>query len=146
MLKRFKLIKHALQTMVISEQWNSYSYREKEQDMQKAATVKDFILSDSWWAKIEYILAFTEPIYGMLRLCDTDRPTLHLVYDMWDIMIQKVKAAIYNHEGKQENDSSSFYEVVLSILNDRWSKSSTPLHCLAHSLNPLSFKFTMIHY
>lgn len=32
--------------------------------------------------------------------------------------------------------SSSFYEVVYNIIIDRWTKSVTPLHCLAHSLNP----------
>ncbi|XLS65740.1 hypothetical protein HN51_025714, partial [Arachis hypogaea] len=37
---------------------------------------------------------------------------------------------------KDEQESSSFYNVVHSILVQRWTKSSTPLHCLAHSLNP----------
>ncbi|KAI5351242.1 hypothetical protein L3X38_004133 [Prunus dulcis] len=29
-----------------------------------------------------------------------------------------------------------FFNVVHEILVDQWTKSSTPLHCLAHSLNP----------
>ena len=102
MLKRFKLVKHALQTMVISEQWNSCNYRERDQDVQKATTVKKFILSNLWWAKVEYILALAKPIYEMLRLCDTDKPTLHLVYEIWKTMILKVKKAIYRHEGKKQ--------------------------------------------
>ncbi|KAF7835522.1 Dimer_Tnp_hAT domain-containing protein [Senna tora] len=40
------------------------------------------------------------------------------------------------HEGKELNEESSFYNVVYNILIDRWTKSCTPLHCLAHSLNP----------
>ncbi|XLR17870.1 hypothetical protein HN51_064615 [Arachis hypogaea] len=55
---------------------------------------------------------------------------------MWDSMIKKVKSAIYLYERKDEQESSSFYDVVHSILVQRWTKSSTPLHCLAHSLNP----------
>ncbi|KAH1239288.1 hypothetical protein GmHk_08G023760 [Glycine max] len=55
---------------------------------------------------------------------------------MWDSMIEKVKNAIYQYERKKESEGSTFYEVVHSILIDRWTKSSTPLHCLAHSLNP----------
>ena len=72
----------------------------------------------------------------MLREADTDRPTLHLIYDMWDTMIEKVKASIYRFEGKELSEESSFYSVVYKILVDRWNKSNTPLHCLAHSLNP----------
>nr|KYP55834.1 hypothetical protein KK1_002059 [Cajanus cajan] len=94
------------------------------------------ILNDMWWDKITYILNFTEPIYSMLRACNTDSPTLHLVYEMWDNMIEKVKTSIYRYEGKELNDTSTFYEVVYSILIDRWTKSCTPLHCMAHSLNP----------
>ena len=98
--------------------------------------MKEFILNDLWWDKIEYILAFTEPIYDMLRFCDTEHPTLHLVYDMWDTMIEKVKAVIYKHEKKEEYEGSSFFNIVKTILIDRWTQSYNPLHCLAHSLNP----------
>ncbi|WOK92328.1 hypothetical protein Cni_G01019 [Canna indica] len=72
----------------------------------------------------------------MIRACDTDKPCLHLVYEMWDSMIENVKAAIYRYEGKQLGESSSFYDVVHSILIERWTVNNTPLHCLAHSLNP----------
>lgn len=82
------------------------------------------------------IYSFTLPIYEMLRFCDTDKPCLHLVYEMWDSMIERVKASIYRREGKSENKESSFYSVVHQILVEMWTKSSTPLHCLAHSLNP----------
>ncbi|KAJ1415465.1 Zinc finger, BED-type [Sesbania bispinosa] len=81
-------------------------------------------------------VAETSPIYDMLRSCDTDEPSLHLVYEKWDSMIEKVKLAIYQHEGKELNEHSSFYEVVYGVLIFRWTKSNTPLHCLAHSLNP----------
>ncbi|KAI8540609.1 hypothetical protein RHMOL_Rhmol09G0276400 [Rhododendron molle] len=72
----------------------------------------------------------------MPRSCDTDKPCLHLAYEMWDAMIEKVRAAIYKHENKDQNDELVFYSVVHNILVDRWAKSNTPLHCLAHSLNP----------
>ncbi|XP_038904485.1 uncharacterized protein LOC120090855 [Benincasa hispida] len=135
MLKRFKLIIGDLQVMVISDKWANY----KEDDVVKARRVKDLVLNNLWWDKIDYILAFTTLIYDMIRACDTDAPCLHLVYDMWDEMIIMVKATIYKHEGLQPtkpSDFSSFYDVVYNILIDRWNKNNTPLHCLAHSLNP----------
>lgn len=132
MLRRFKLIKSGLQAMVISDKWSVY----KEDDVVKARFVKDKVLEDEWWEQVNYILSFTTPIYDMLRLCDTDKPCLHLVYDMWDVMIENVKKVIYHHEGKRLNEESIFYQVVYTILVDHWTKNSTPLHCLAHALNP----------
>ncbi|GKA51407.1 putative hAT dimerization domain, ribonuclease H-like domain protein [Tanacetum coccineum] len=132
MLKRFKLIRHALETMVMSEEWASY----REDDQEKARFVRDKVLNEYWWDQVTCILNFTAPIYDMVRACDTDRPCLHLVYEMWDSMVEKVKVEIYKHEGKSPEMSSSFYQVVYDILVARWTKSSTPLHCLAHFLNP----------
>ncbi|XP_027337443.1 uncharacterized protein LOC113851164 [Abrus precatorius] len=131
MLKRLRTLKHGLQTMVISEQWSHY----KEDDVPRVTLMKETIPDDSFWDKIAYILSFTNPMYEMLHSCDTDEPTLHLVYEKWDAMIKQVKYAIYQHEGKELNEHSSFYEVMYNILIDRWTKSNTPLHCLAHSLN-----------
>ncbi|XP_054793744.1 uncharacterized protein LOC129299303 [Prosopis cineraria] len=132
MFKRLKLIKTCLRTMVISEAWNTY----KEDDVKKAVTVKDLVLNDSWWEKIDYILSFTRPIYDLLRFVDTNKPTLHLIYEMWNSMIKEVKESIYKHEKKLLSQHSSFYEVVYGIIIDHWTKGCMPLHYLAHSLNP----------
>ncbi|KAG8365826.1 hypothetical protein BUALT_Bualt17G0012300 [Buddleja alternifolia] len=91
MLKRFKLIKQQLQAMVISERWSCY----RDGDFNEARIVKERLLDDLWWDSVDYILAFMDPIYKILRECGTDK-----------------------------------------MLEDRWSKSNTPLHCLAYSLNP----------
>lgn len=64
--------------MVISKEWNAY----REYDVDKAQTVKNFILNDVWWNKIAYIFDFIEPIDNMVRAWDTDSPTIHLVYEM----------------------------------------------------------------
>ncbi|XP_030963395.1 uncharacterized protein LOC115984516 [Quercus lobata] len=59
-------------------------------------------------------------------------------------MIEKVKAVIYRHEGLEEDQYSSFWGVVYDILIDWWTKNSTPLHCLAHSLNPKYYSIEWI--
>ncbi|KAH1107031.1 hypothetical protein J1N35_010799 [Gossypium stocksii] len=88
----------------------------REDDVSKASLVKERTLDDLWWDKVDYILSFTGPIYYMLRIMDTDRPTLHLVYKMWDEMIEKVKKSIYRHEGKKGDERSIFYKVLYDIL------------------------------
>ncbi|KAL5137178.1 Protein SRG1 [Glycine soja] len=92
--------------------WSSY----KEDDVNMALFVKETLFSDICWYK--------------------DATSLHLVYEMWDSVIEKVRKAIYLYERKEEIEESTFYVVVHSILLDRWIKSSTPIHCLAHCLNP----------
>ena len=92
-------------------------------------------LSDRWWDIVNYILEFTAPIYDMLQVADTDKPCHHLVYEMWDSMIEKMKATIYRHEGLEDDEYSSFWSVVYDMLIDRWTKNCISLHCLTHSLN-----------
>ncbi|XP_072984347.1 uncharacterized protein [Typha latifolia] len=77
MLKKFRKIKKGLQSMVIGDKWSSY----REDDIGKAQFVKDKVLDDIWWDKIEYILAFTEPIYRMLEFADLsiDEPDLETI-------------------------------------------------------------------
>jgi hypothetical protein len=94
------------------------------------------VLDDLWWDKVKYIVELIEPIYSMLWTADTDMPSLHLIYEMWNTMIEAVKACIYHHERKTLDEESSFYDTVYAILYDYWRERDTPLHCLAHSLNP----------
>ena len=70
---------------VISERWSSY----REDDVGNAAFAKEKVLSNFWLGKIDYILSFTFLVYEMLRYCDTDKPCLHLVYEMWDSLIER---------------------------------------------------------
>ncbi|KAL1226374.1 hypothetical protein V5N11_020228 [Cardamine amara subsp. amara] len=132
MLKRFKKIKTGLQQMVISPKWDDY----KEDGAGRASAVKKKILDEIFWDEIEYALSFTLHIYSVIRAADTDRPSLHLVYEWWESMIHEVKKAIFKRERKQLDDDSVFWNAIHSILTSRWSKSNTPLHCFAHSLNP----------
>ncbi|XP_057992401.1 uncharacterized protein LOC110663304 [Hevea brasiliensis] len=132
MLKRFKLIRRALEAMVMSDQWAQY----QENDEGKARFVHDKVVDEDWWENVDYILTFTGPIYDMIRVCDTEKPCLHLVYELWDSMIEMVNKVIFDHERKQVDRFSPFYYVVHRILVDSWAESNTHLLCLAHSLNP----------
>lgn len=119
MLRRFVLVKNALQSMVISPQWDIY-----KDDTEAASVVKEKILSDVWWSKVEYILKITEPLHEMIRVADTDNPCLHLVYEMWDSMIEKVRKAIHEREERNLNDheESPLFKQVYKVLIDRWTK------------------------
>ncbi|WOH11569.1 hypothetical protein DCAR_0831058 [Daucus carota subsp. sativus] len=132
--QRLLLVKSALEKTVLDLNWKAFRKTNLEA---KADHVKECVISDRWWDKLEYFVAFTSPIYNMIRLADTGTPCLHLVYDMWDSMIEEVREKIFNEEGKDpKNDESEFFNDVQYVLENRWNKSNTPLHCMAHSLVP----------
>ena len=93
MLKRFKFIKRNLQDLILSDQWNMYM----DDDVEQTQFIKEKVLDDLWRDKINYFIAFTNPIYDMIWVTDTDTPFLHLVCDMWDITIEKKKGKMSNH-------------------------------------------------
>ena len=103
----------------------------------KVNDVKLLIIDDNWWDKIDYFLKFTKPIIDMLRAADKDGPLLHLTYDMWNTMIENVKAIIFEQEGLNiSSGQSQFFDAINEILVSRWAKSNTHLHCLTHALIP----------
>ncbi|KAK9733541.1 hypothetical protein RND81_04G074100 [Saponaria officinalis] len=101
----------------------------------KARKIRMLILDDSWWEKVEYFLEFMKTIYQMIKFGDRDAPVLHLIYDMWDCMIEDIKVVIFKREGKYINH----------VLELRWNKSNTPLHCLAHSLVPKYYSINWLN-
>ncbi|KAE8793328.1 hypothetical protein D1007_32029 [Hordeum vulgare] len=138
MLKRFLLIKDALTLMVIHASWANY----REDDPITAQRVKELILSDLWWDKIAYIVSFTSPIYSMIRLTDTDKPSLHLIYEMRDDMIEKNADSIEDiddFEPKQwwgtDRGSTKFLKILALKLLGQPSSSS----CYERNWSPYSF-------
>eukprot|EP00253_Pinus_taeda_P002694 PITA_02694 len=78
-----------------------------------------------------------DPIISLLRFADTDKPILGEVYEGWDSMIESVKSNILQSECPEyETSPEAFCGTIHVILVSRWDKNCTPLHCLAHSLNP----------
>ncbi|XP_074347289.1 uncharacterized protein LOC141686133 [Apium graveolens] len=134
MAQRLLLVKTSLEKTVLDPNWKTFRKTNLEF---KADHVKECVISDRWWDKLEYFIGFTSPIYNMIRLGDTDTPCLHLIYDMWDTMIEEVREKVFKEEGVDlKMGESSFFNGIQHILEARWNKSNTPLHCMAHSLVP----------
>ncbi|PKU64843.1 hypothetical protein MA16_Dca020922 [Dendrobium catenatum] len=58
----------------------------------------------------------------MLRVIDTDKSCLHLIYEineMWDLMLAKVKKIIYRHERNTLHGNPSFWDIIYAIIEDR---------------------------
>ena len=66
----------------------------KEEDVGKK-NVKETLLDDIWRQKVDYILSFTTLIYDVLRKTNTNATSLHLINQMLDSMIEKVRKVIH---------------------------------------------------
>jgi len=133
MLKRLREVKTALGAMVISEFWSFWS----KTDQAASKRVKDTVLDDAWWERVDLIIRIMDPIISLLRVADTDKPILGEVYEGWDSMIESVRSIILQSECPEyETSASAFCDTIQDILVSRWDKNCIPLHCLAHSLNP----------
>ena len=56
--------------------------------------MKMMVVDDEWWGKVEYLLAFFKPIVDLLRMLDTDTPSLGELYEGIDSMIKKISVVI----------------------------------------------------
>ncbi|KAL7178002.1 hypothetical protein ACSBR2_031207 [Camellia fascicularis] len=137
MAKCLKETKSALEKMVMDARWKIYKGDGKNPMDATAREVKQLIVNDVWWDDLDYLLSFTEPIVDMLRDAHTNALVLHSIYDLWDTMIENVKAIIFEHEDKDHiTRQPDFIDTIHEILEARWTKNNTPLYCIAHSLVP----------
>ena len=67
-------VKSALQETVVSADYNSWA--EKQTYKAEAIRVKKLILEDDVWAEIELTVELFKPIVELLRLVDSDLPTM----------------------------------------------------------------------
>jgi hypothetical protein len=133
MLKRLREVKAALRSMVISKFWSFW----RKTDQASSKKVKDTVLDDAWWERVDLTIKIMEPIISLLPFADTDKPILGEVYEGWDSMIESMRTIILQNESPEYGTSAEiFFTTIQDILINRWNKNCTPLHCLAHSLNP----------
>ena len=93
------------------------------------------ILDEHWWARVQFVLDFTEPIITMLQFVDTNAPCLGDVYDGMDIMVEKVKLSIQAHE-TNPTECEALCKKVEDIIHYRWERMTIPLHHLTYALSP----------
>ena len=68
MLKRLREVKTVLVSMVISEYWSFW----RKMDQSASKQVKDTILDDVWWERVDLTIKIMEPLISLLRFAGTD--------------------------------------------------------------------------
>jgi len=90
-----------------------------------------------------------EPIISLLRfeLCRHGQAHPRRdVYEGWDSMIETMNTVVLENECPEYGTSTeSLWSTIQDILISMWDKNCTPLHCLAHSLNPKFYSYEWLN-
>ena len=132
MLRRLVEVKQPLVSMVVSQLWAEW----RQSNFERGTMVHRLCLDEEWWSKIDFVLKFTTPAFELLRSADTDQPFLGEVYDGMDTMVEKTMEIISQESPQLLFVDVGFANLVQKIMVDRWNSFNTPLHTLAHALNP----------
>ena len=93
-------------------------------------------LDEDCWSKIAFLLMFTTLAFELLWNADTDQPFVGELYDGMDSMVEKTMEIISQESPQHLFVDGHFVELIKRIIVDRWNNFNTPLHTLAHALNP----------
>jgi hypothetical protein len=123
MLKRLREVKAALGSMVISKFWSFW----RKTDQASSKKVKDTMLDDAWWERVDLTIKIMDPIISLLRFADTDKTILGEVYEGWDSMIESVSTIILqNGSPEYGTPTKIFFTTIQDILINMWNKNCTP--------------------
>lgn len=125
-------VKQALVSMVVSQVLAEW----RQADSECGYMLRKMCLDDDWWRKIDFLLKFTTAAFELLRNADTNQPFVGEVYDGMDSMVEKTMEIISQESQQILFVDDHFVDLVKKIIVDRWNNFNTPLHTLAHALNP----------
>ena len=111
--------------MVVSPRWQTW----KQSNSEKAMWVRGTILDEAWWVQAELFVSIMEPLFDLLKLCDSDVPMLGDIYEGTDRMLERIQQIL-------EEKDPVLFGTIKDIIISRWNKYNTPLHALSYALNP----------
>jgi hypothetical protein len=115
-LKKLVEEKESVRIVVYSTEWEN-SHLSKES---KGKELEQNILGITFWESATKVLKICEPIIDMLRMVDSDTPSMGFVYEGMD----RCKEAIANSFNNLENEYMEIWEVI----DERWKMLHSPLH------------------
>jgi hypothetical protein len=122
--KRLLKARQALGAMVMSDAWD-----EMITDREGANVVKEIVLDNQFWSRVQYVLQFTKPFYHMIRFADPNRPIIGKVYEQMDSMLGQIKDIVEPRDVK-------LYNHIRVEVEKRWKMLNIPLHALTYVLTP----------
>ncbi|KAL2897839.1 Toll-like receptor 4, partial [Bienertia sinuspersici] len=130
MLKRMLDVREALATTIVTKAWRDWLAKQDVPTRNTGFEVVETINDEVFWDEVSNVIVITKPIWKLLKFCDGDGPKMGEIYERMDNLVGEVKDIMFMNKHKNE------YDIVESILIERWNKMTIPLHCLAYALCP----------
>lgn len=124
MLERMLKVRPALQQMAFSTDWEDWQCGSSV----KKTTVTEILTSCDFWKAIALVVKVTSPIFVLLRLLDSGKPTMGKFYAKMEHLVTTMQEM----EGLTPEQRSA----IVTILQDRWRLVHSPLHCAGYVLDP----------
>jgi hypothetical protein len=128
----FERVINGVIQVIVYIAWDEWRQEESE----RGGMVWRVLIDKDWWSKIEFLLKFRLLAFELLRDAHTNKPFLGQIYDGMDNMVEKIVEIITHEVPTLLFVDFDFAEHARSIIVTRWNGSNTPLHTLAHALNP----------
>ncbi|XP_011625019.1 uncharacterized protein LOC105420984 [Amborella trichopoda] len=112
-----------LQQLFVDPEWRDSSYSKTE----LGKNVQKLVMSEGFWKKAKNAVAMVEPLLKILRLVDSDKPTMGYIFDA--MCTAKALIKMFLGECRSTN--------VCKIIDSRWrDQLHSDLHAVAYHLNP----------
>lgn len=124
-------VKSRLQQMVVSQEWEEYLTSLKPSEKYDAGVFKDRMMDEEFWNRGSVVLEVYRPLFGLLKLCDGDAPSMGSVYSAMANSVAHVDAMEVTSFFTQHRKNK-----VLDHIEDRWVYLHSPAHSAGFCLNP----------
>lgn len=121
--------------MFVSREWSDTAMSTRVDGM----IVSSLISRDEFWARLKEICSVTAPLVRVLRLVDSDRPTMGYLYEA----MARAKEAImhyYIDHPDEDNEFGNKHMDFWALIDERWwNMFYRPIHGAGAILNPILY-------
>ena len=90
--------------MFVCDEWHDCAYNKRED----GRAIAKLVYIDSFWEGVEEVCAVSEPLVKVLRLVDSDKPTMGYLYEAMD----KAKEIILSYYVGKGNPGYNRYMMI----------------------------------
>eukprot|EP01018_Ginkgo_biloba_P001699 Gb_24962 [translate_table: standard] len=132
LLERLLEVKGALSTTIVNDMWATW----RQYTNDATIDVSRIILDDHFWADVEFVVDFIEPIKDVICFANSDSPCLEEMYERIDSMCERIKTVT-------DARDTTLYPKLMEKIHRQWNKLNTHLHMATYALNPKWYDSSM---
>ncbi len=118
--ERLSRLQPALQSVVVDREWKEAQFHEEITD-----DISEKLLDTGWWATLDTLLALLTPVKQVLRVLDSNKPTISKIYDlMYSLGVQIGKLEV------------PWQADAVRCFDERWVYLHSPIHAAGYALDP----------